>query len=162
MFAIGHCQQRFFIKMFATGHCQQRLIHEQDLCSNLQPSNPCLLTQAPLHSHCLRWEVKIFVANLHHFTTWLLTIFVTKTTNLFEVILLTRLMVTRLSTNSMMVRDRVTQLPGQAVEACHQAQDRLSLAEERPNTTGSSLAAREKHSDKHTSLSLLPESQDCF
>ena len=91
-----------------------------------------------------------------------LTIFVTKTTNLFEVILLTRLMVTRLSTNSVMVRERVAQLPGQAVEACHQAQDRLSLAEERPNTTGSSLAAGEKHSDKHTSLSLLPESQDCL
>ena len=35
-------------------------------------------------------------------------------------------------------------LPGQAVEACHQAQDRLSLAEERPNTTGSSLAAKRK------------------
>ena len=60
-------------------------------------------------------------------------------------------------------------LPDQAVEACHQAQDRLSLAEERPNTIGSSLAAREKHSDKHTSLSLLPffcniqyESQVCL
>ena len=43
-------------------------------------------------------------------------------------------------------------LPDQAVEACHQVQDRLSLAEERPNTIGSSLAAREKHSHKHTSL----------
>ena len=53
-------------------------------------------------------------------------------------------MVTRLSTNSVMVRERVAQLPGQAVEACHQAQDRLSLAEERPNTTGSSLAAKRK------------------
>ena len=81
---------------------------------------------------------------------------VTKTTNLIEAILLTGLMVTRLSTNSVMVRDRVAKLPGQAVEACHQAQDKLSLAEERPNIAGSSLAAREKHSDKHTSLSLLP------
>ena len=76
---------------------------------------------------------------------------------MIEVILLTRLMVTRLSTNSVMVRDRVAQLPSYLVRQWRLATKHKtdSLWLRRGRTQSGPVLLQEKSIQTNTSLSLL-------